>query len=144
MGDQSSDETVRFDGAMGMTARENLSRDVVAPPGRDVDAVTDTLMAVSEGQQVKLGIAVEIDGEDVGGTSIMNVYAVERDPPNFDRRLNLIHHDGIANRLWITGIGNDGLDPWEIVSAPYDPVRGVLDGRDMAFHGWVVGAEVVD
>jgi hypothetical protein len=139
----SSDDTERFDGATGMTARENLPRDAVASPKRDVDAVTDTLLSVSEGEYVKLGIAVVVDEEQTGGTSIMKVYGVETEPPNFDRRVNFVHHDGIANRLWITGIGNDGLDPWEIVSAPYDPVRGVLDSRDMAFHGWIVGAEVV-
>jgi hypothetical protein len=136
--------TDRFDGATGMTARENLSRDAVAAPERDVDAVTETLSSVSEGQQVKLGIAVVVDDEQTGGTSVMDVFGVEPNPPNFERRVNFIHHDGIVNRLWITGIGNDGLDPWEIVSAPYDPVRGVLDSRDMAFHGWIVGAEVVD
>ena len=134
----------QFDGATGMTARENLPRDAVGAPERDVDAVTDTLLSISKGEQVKLGIAVVVDEEQTGGTSVMDVFGVETEPPNFDRRVNFIHHDGIANRLWITGIGNDGLDPWEIVSAPYDPVRGVLDSRDMAFHGWIVGAEVVD
>jgi hypothetical protein len=144
MSGHSSNGTDHFDGAVGMTARENLPRDAVAAPERDLDAVTSTLMSVSEGDNVKLGIAVVVDGEETGGTSIMEVLGVETEPPNFDRRVNFIHHDGIANRLWITGIGNDGLDAWEIVSAPYDPVRGVLDSRDMAFHGWIVGAEVVD
>lgn len=139
------DDTERFGGAVGMTARENLPLDAVGEPERDTGSVTDTLMSVSEGQDVKLGIAAIINGEDTGGTSVMEVYDVESDPPNFDRRINLLNHDGIANRLWITGIGNDGLDPWEIVSAPYDPQLGVLDSKDMvAFHGWVVGAEVVD
>lgn len=133
-----------FDGAVGMTARENLPRDAVSAPERDVESVTETLMDVREGEQIKLGIAVSIDGERTGGTSVMEVFGVEHNPPNFDRRVNLIHHDGIANRLWITGIGNDGLDAWEMVSAPYDPVRQILDSTDMAFHGWVVGAEVVD
>lgn len=133
-----------FDGAAGMTARENLPRDAVAEPERDVDAVSETLTAVDEGQDVRLGIAARIDGEDTGGTSVMTVYGVEPDPPNFERRVNFIHHDGIANRLWITGIGNDDLDAWEIVSAPFIPERGVLDSRDLAFHGWVVDAEVVD
>lgn len=132
-----------FDGATGMTARENMPRDAVARPERDTESITETLMSVSEGQDVKLGIAVRVDGEDTGGTSVMQVNGVETNPPNFDRRINLIHHDGIANRLWITGFGNDGLDAWEIVSAPYDPVRKVLDSTDMAFHGWIVGAEVV-
>jgi len=127
-----------------MTARESLPRDAVAEPDRDTDAVTDTLMSVSKGQDVKLGIAANIDGDDTGGTSVMAVHDVESDPPGFDRRINFLHHDGIANRLWITGIGDDGLDPWEIVSAPYDPIRQVLDSRDMAFHGWIVGAEGVD
>lgn len=131
------------DGAAGMTARENLPRDAVSEPERDVDAVGETLMDASEGQQIKLGISARIDGEDVGGTSVMVIHGVEADPPNFDRRVNLLHYDGIANRLWITGTGNDKLDPWEIVSAPYDPVRGILDSTDLAFHGWVVGTEVV-
>nr|ADE29291.1 hypothetical protein [uncultured virus] len=121
-----------------------MPRDAVSPPERDVEAVTETLKGVREGQDVRLGIAVHVNGEDTGGTAIMQVHGVESDPPGFDRRVNLLHHDGIANRLWITGIGNDGLDAWEIVSAPYDPVRGILDSTDMAFHGWVVGAEVVE
>lgn len=133
-----------FDGAAGMTGRDELPRDAVSPPERDTEAVTETLMSVAEGQEVKLGIAVSIDGDDTGGTSVMAVQTVENDPPNFDRRVNLLHHDGITDRLWITGIGNDGSEPWEIVSAPYDPAHGVLDSRDMAFHGWVVGAEVVE
>jgi len=132
-----------FDGAAGMTARENMDRDAVSPPERDVDAVTDTLTAASEGDRVKIGMAVVVDGEDTGGTSVMNVHGVEADPPGFDRRINLLHHDGITNRLYITGVGNDGLDPWEIVSAPYDPMTKTLDSRDMAFHGWVVGAKIV-
>jgi hypothetical protein len=137
-----SDDIPR-DGAAGMTERDNLPRDAVSPPERDVEAVESTLMSVSEGQEVKVGIAAHMNDKDVGGTSIMTVHGVETDPPNFDRRVNFIHHDGIANRLWITGVGDDGLDPWEIVSAPYDPARGILDATDMAFHGWIVGAEVV-
>jgi len=69
---------------------------------------------------------------------------VETNVAGFDRRVSLLHHDGDVFRLYMTGSGHDEMEQWEIVSCPYDPEIGLADMTDLAAHGWVVGAEVVE
>ena len=134
-----------FDGGIGMSRRESIPNDPVSEPERDVDAVAAALTAVTEGNRVKIGIAIDhAETGETGGTSVMKVVNVETGVAGFDRRVSLLHHDGDVFRLYMTGDGNPGLDAWEIVSCPYDPETGTADMRDFAAHGWVVGAEVLD
>lgn len=131
-----------FDGGMGMSRRQSIPNHDVTEPSRDVEAVTETLTAVGKGDIVKVGMAINHPSKGrTGGTSKMKVMATETDVADFDHRVSLLHHDGDVVRLYMTGIGNDGLDAWEIVSCPYDHVTGMADMTDFAFHGWVVGAE---
>lgn len=138
-------ENGQFDGAVGMSRRSSISNDGIEEPDRDLNDVTDTLAAVESGDLVKIGMAIDHPqvGE-TGGTSVMQCIAVETDVAGFDRRVSMLHHDGDVYRLYITGRGHAEMDPWEIVSCPYDPEIGLLDTTDLAAHGWVVGAEVVD
>jgi hypothetical protein len=134
-----------FDGAIGMSRRESIPNDGIEEPARDLESVTETLQSVETGELVKVGMAIDHPTEGrTGGTSVMKVLNVESGVADFDRRVSLLHHDGDVFRLYMTGIGNGGLDPWEIVSCPYDPEIGLADMTDFAAHGWVVGAEVVE
>lgn len=137
--------TDEFDGGVGMSRRESIPNDGISEPDRDIESVTETLESVEKGDIVKVGMA--IDHPDVGftgGTSEMKALGVETNVTGFDRRVSLLHHDGDVFRLYMTGIGHDDMDDWEIVSTPYDPEIGLADMTDLAAHGWVVGAEVVD
>lgn len=143
--DDTGDGHDPFDGARGMSQRESIPTVGISEPDRDISSVTDTLESVEEGDWVKLGMAINHPEDGfTGGTSVMEVHAVETDVARFDRRVSFIHHDGEVHRLYMTGIGNDELDPWEILSCPYVPEIGLVDMSDFAAHGWVVGAKVVD
>lgn len=134
-----------FDGGMGMSRRESIPNDDIEKPDRDLQAVTETLAYVETGDLVKLGMAINHpELGRTGGTSKMKAINVESDVAGFDRRVSLLHHDGDTFRLYMTGSGHDEMDMWEIVSCPYDPEIGLADMRDLAFHGWVVGAEVIN
>lgn len=134
-----------FDGAVGMSRRESIPNDGIDVPSRDLESVTETLEAVAEGDLVKIGMAIDHPTAGrTGGTSVMKCLSVETDVAGFDRRVSLLHHDGDVFRLYMTGTGHGEMGPWEIVSCPYDPEVGLADMRDLAAHGWVVGAEVVD
>lgn len=138
-------DTEPFDGGVGMSRRESIPNDGITEPSRDLEAVTETLEAVEDGDLVKLGMAIDHPEEGrTGGTNVMKVLTVDPNVAGFDRRVSLLHHDGDVFRLYMTGTGNDGMDPWEIVSCPYDPADNVADMTDFAAHGWVVGAEEVD
>lgn len=117
----------------------------IEEPDRDIDAVTQSLVAVKAGDRVKIGIGVDLGAGLTGGTIRGNVLSVELDIEGFDRRvsiLNEIDDDGWG-RLYITGLGHDKFDDWEIVSAPYHVLTGTANVSDMASHGWVVAAEEV-
>lgn len=138
-------ENEPFDGAVGMSRRDSIPNDGIEVPERDLEAVTETLESVEPGDSVKLGMAIHHPTEGrTGGTSVMKAISVERDVAGFDTRLSLLHHDGDTFRLYMTGSGHDEMDQWEIVSCPYDPEIGLADMTDLAAHGWVVAAEVVD
>jgi len=143
----SSDDTDRepFDGGVGMSRRESIPNNDIEEPSRDLEAVTGTLEAVGSGDLVKIGMAIEHPTAGrTGGTSVMKAIGVETNVAGFDRRVSLLHHDGDVFRLYMTGNGHNEMDPWEIVSCPYDPEVGIADMTDLAAHGWVVGAEVVE
>ncbi len=56
------------DGALGMSERgDMLPADVPDEPDRDIDGLTETFETVESGDTLKLGIAVELDGELTGG-----------------------------------------------------------------------------
>ena len=134
-----------FDGGVGMSNRQSIPNDGINEPERDLESVTETLNEVEKCDKVKIGMA--IDHPEIGytgGTSIMKCISTELDVAGFDRRVSLLHHDGDRFRLYMTGVGNEGLDPWEIVSTPYEPEIGLADMRDLASHGWVVGVEIVE
>lgn len=133
------------DGAVGMSRRENIPNDGVTEPERELESVTETLESVKSGDRVKVGIAIDHpeDGR-TGGTSEMKCIRVETNGHDFDRRVSLLHHDGDVFRIYMTGTGKDGMDPWEIVSCPYDPKIGLADMTDLAFHGWIVEAEIIE
>lgn len=134
-----------FDGGVGMSSRESIPNDNVTDPDRDTEAISDTLLAVDQHDLVKIGIAIEHPATGrTGGTSVMKVLSVEQDVGGFDHRINLLHHDGDVFRIYITGISAPDHDAWEIVSMPYDPGIGLADATDLAFHGWIVGAEIQD
>ena len=140
-----TDQSVPFDGGIGMSRRESIPSDGIEEPARDLESVTETLSNLEEGDLVKIGMAIHHPTAGrTGGTSVMKCISVETDTAGFDRRVSLLHHDGDVFRLYMTGCGHDELDPWEIMSSPYDPEIGLADLTDLAVHGWVVGAEVVD
>jgi hypothetical protein len=143
----SSDDTdgEAFDGGVGMSRRDSIPNDGIEVPSRDLESVTNTLETVESGDLVKIGMAIEHPTAGrTGGTSVMKTMAVEANVAGFDRRVSLLHHDGDVFRLYMTGIGHDEMDEWEIVSCPYDPEIGLANMTDLAAHGWVVGAEVVE
>jgi hypothetical protein len=143
----SSDDTDRepFDGGVGMSRRESIPNDGIEVPSRDLEAVTETLEGVQSGDLVKIGMAIDHPTAGrTGGTSVMKAINVETNVAGFDRRVSLLHHDGDVFRLYMTGSGHDEMEQWEIVSCPYDPEIGLADMTDLATHGWVVGAEVVE
>lgn len=145
MPQENDTEADRFDGGIGMSRRKSIPNDGIEEPSRDLEAVTKTLESVEAGDLVKVGMAIEHPATGrTGGTSVMKAMAVETNVAGFDRRVSLLHHDGDQFRLYMSGIGNDEMDAWEIVSCPYDPDIGLADMTDLAAHGWVVGAEVVD
>jgi len=141
----SDTEREPFDGGVGMSRRKSIPNDGIEVPSRDLESVTETLETVEKGNLVKVGMAIDHPTAGrTGGTSVMKCLGVEKNVAGFDHRVSLLHHDGDVFRLYMTGNGNDGMDPWEIVSCPYDPEIGLADMTDLAAHGWVVGAEVVD
>jgi hypothetical protein len=135
------------DGALGMSERgDMLPAEVPDKPERDIDGLTETFETVESGDTLKLGIAVELDGDLTGGTMYPEVKSVERDVAEFDLRVNMLHEVGDDGwgRMYMTGIGSSDLDAWEVVSNPYHVPTKTADVRDMAAHGWVVGVEVMD
>lgn len=133
-----------FDGGIGMSKRESIPNEGIEEPLRDIEAVTETLESVGDGDNVKIGMAIKHPTAGrTGGTSVMECIGVETNVGGFDRRVSLLHHDGDVFRLYMTGNGHAEMDPWEIVSLPYDPDIGLADMTDLAGHGWVVGAEIV-
>ncbi|WP_135823033.1 hypothetical protein [Halostella litorea] len=134
-----------FDGGVAMTRRKSIPNDRVSEPERDTAAVTETLDRVAAGDLVKIGMAIAHPSTGrTGGTSVMKCLRTETEVAGFERRVSLLHHDGDLFRLYMTGRGNAEMDPWEIVSCPYEPEAGIADMTDLASHGWVVGAEVVE
>lgn len=121
----------------------DYSADEIAEPERHVAEITATLISAEEGDHVRVTIGV------AGDTTTTTLYVAnhERNVAGFEHRLSLCprpREDGWT-RLYMTGIGSDGLDPWEVVSAPYDlGGDGTLDARDYAANGWVVAATTVD
>lgn len=135
------------DGALGMSERENmLPASTPDEPERDIDGITETFESVEEGDTLKLGVGIQLNGELSGGTMYPEVRSVERDVGPFDLRVNMLHEVGDDGwgRLYITGTGADDLDPWEVMSEPYHVPTQTADARDVAAHGWVVGVEVLD
>lgn len=130
-----------------MNERESSgSLDEVAEPDRDVEGITDALGSVQAGDRVQVGIGVDRGDGLEGGTIRGNVLGVDLDSGGFDRRVNILNEVGDDGwgRLYITGCGHAERDEWEIVSVPYNVEMGIADTTDLAAHGWVVGAEVID
>ena len=123
----------------------HFQADEVSEPDRDIESVTETLTSVEQGDHVKLTLgAVEFEV-----TVTLYVVAHEREKAGFDHRISVCPRprDDGWTRMYLTGIGapEPELDPWEIVSAPYDlEGDGTLDMRDYAAHGWVIDAEPTD
>lgn len=134
-----------LDGAVGMSQRTDmLPADAPDEPERDIESITETFDEGEEGDELKVGIGIALDGELKGGTMYPTVVRVERDVAGFEMRVTMIHDVGDDGwgRRYITGTGAPDLGDWEIVSQPFHAPTGTADLRDMASHGWVVGVEV--
>lgn len=120
--------------------------DDVGEPERDLEGIAEVLNSVQAGDRVKVGIGVNLGAGNTGGTIKGNVLGVDLETEIFDRRVNILNEvdDEGWGRMYITGCGHADLDEWEIVSVPYYVPDGVADASDLAAHGWVVGAEVLD
>lgn len=121
----------------------HFSKDHISKPDRDLDAITSTLTSAESGDVLE----VTIGGEEYHATVNLLVVGSDRDMGGFAYRINLVpkpRNDGWT-RVYITGFGNADLDPWEVVSAPYD-LGGdrTLDMRDFAANGWMIKAETTD
>lgn len=116
----------------------NYDADEVSEPERDVGSVTDALADASEGEAYRLEIGVAGDVVEAP----LYLLSREHDVAGFEHRLNFVEEprDDGWTRLYITGTGNEKLDPWEVVSAPYDLERNTADMRDFAANGWIVSA----
>lgn len=121
----------------------HFSQDDISKPDRDLDAITSTLTSAESGDMLE----VTIGGAEYHTTVSLLVVGFDRDMAGFDYRINLApkaRSDGWT-RLYITGIGNGDMDPWKVVSAPYD-IGGdrTLDMRDYAENGWIIDATPTD
>ena len=115
--------------------------DEVSEPPRDVDEVTEVLAGVEQGDRVRLTIGVE-DAYFVAVLLVVSREGGER----FDHKVTFIERpqDDGWTRMYMTGVGNEDLDAWEVVSFPYRLSDGTADVRDLAGNGWIVDAEVTD
>lgn len=121
----------------------SYTQDEVSEPERDVEAVTEVLIAAEPKDVLTVTIGADIFEQTVD----LFVLSHERDKGPFDHRVSLVpkpREDGWT-RLYTTVIGDHDTDPWEVVSAPYD-LGGdrTLDMRDFAANGWIIDAEPTD
>lgn len=118
----------------------DYDQDEISKPERDIETITNRLTAVTEGDV--LGVTIGAQEEQ----STVKVYVIghERDAAGFTHRVSFVpkpQNDGWT-RLYVTGIGKADLDPWKVVSAPYD-LGGdqTADMRDFAGNGWLIDIE---
>jgi len=120
----------------------DFAQDEISEPERDVDAITDTLVDVERGDKV----ATTIGAAEAHSEAVLLVVTHQQDVAGFDHRINLSEkpRDDGWTRMYTTGIGYDDLEPWEVVSAPYEVGTGTADMRDFAANGWLIDVEVTD
>ncbi|QCC60789.1 hypothetical protein NP511_02275 [Natrinema thermotolerans] len=116
----------------------DFGRDEISEPDRDVEAITETLSTVGPGDVV----AIDIGAAEAHAEAPLYVLRHERDVAGFAHRINLVEkpREDSWTRLYITALGDPDLDPWEVVSAPYNLANNTADMRDFASNGWVVSA----
>lgn len=120
----------------------DFGADEVSEPDRDVGSITETLVDVERGDKIE----VTIGAAEANSDAVLLIVSHERDVAGFDHRINFIEkprEDGWT-RMYITAIGDDKFDPWEVVSAPYEVGTGTADMRDFAANGWLIDVEVTD
>lgn len=118
----------------------DFTQDEVSEPDRDIDAITEVLTEVEKSDVVR------VEAGPAEGLVAVNlvVFDAQRDVAGFDYRVNLVEppRDDGWTRMYSTGLGNDGLDPWELVSWPYHVPSQTADMRDFVANGWIASAKL--
>ncbi|QCW03599.1 hypothetical protein [Natrinema pallidum] len=116
----------------------DFDHDKISEPDRDIEAITETLSTVEQGDIV----AIDIGAAEAHAETSLYVLQHEHDVAGFDHRINLVEkpREDSWTRLYITALGGPEFDPWGVVSAPYHLDRKTADMRDFASNGWVVSA----
>lgn len=122
----------------------DFDADEATEPERDLEALTETLTNVDQGDIVRVVAGpAEAPREDT-----WKVLLTEENAAGFENRVTFVMkpQDDGWTRMYIAARGDakDDFDDWELVSAPYHLPSKTANMADFAGNGWLIEAEVLD
>jgi|AntDeeMetagen134_2_1112570.scaffolds.fasta_scaffold24232_1 hypothetical protein len=118
------------------------------PPDRDVEHITDVLTSVKEGDK----IVIVFGFGDHTIKKECKVHSVRSGGSKRDKNLDwdtVIELEGPKGdddigRMFRTGIGDEYVGPWFVMGYPHLKLLDMVKIDDVADHGWVSKAWIVD